>query len=302
MDQATGHAVASTQTATLGAPISVEAPVQQTAPVVFSSPHSGNWYPPEFMSQSRLDPVGIRRSEDSFVDEIFATAPDHGAPLLKALFPRAYVDPNREAYELDPAMFADPLPDYVNTASPRVAAGLGTVARVVTNGEEIYDRPLTFADAKRRIDDYYVPYHDTLKDLINTTVRKYGVCLLIDCHSMPSIGGPMDFDRGRRRVDFVLGDNHGLACSPTITNLVDQTLTDMGFAVHRNNPYSGGFTTRHYGRPTMAVHALQIEINRAIYMNETTIERQNGFEELAGKIGELISVITSIDPVDLKNR
>ena len=142
------------------APWRMMAPVRQTAPVVFASPHSGRDYPPEFVASSRLGVIDLRRSEDAYMDEIFAAAPDYGAPLLCAQFPRAYVDANREAFELDPAMFADDLPDYVNTSSPRIAAGLGTIARVVNDGEDIYGAPLRFNDAKRRIEDLYQPYHN----------------------------------------------------------------------------------------------------------------------------------------------
>lgn len=281
------------------APYTIATPITLTSPVVFASPHSGRRYPAEFLKNSRLDAIGIRKSEDSFIDEIFAGAPRHGAPLLMAEFPRAYVDPNREPFELDPGMFDDPLPDYVNSSSPRVAAGLGTVARVVTNGEEIYDRPIGVDDAFRRIDGCYHPYHEALRGLIGRAVDAFGACLLVDCHSMPSIGGPMERDPGRRRVDMVLGDNHGLSCNPAITDLADDTLSGMGYAVNRNNPYSGGFTTRNYGRPATGVHALQIEINRATYMNEATIERAAGFDALAADMARLAEILTRIDPASL---
>jgi N-formylglutamate amidohydrolase len=267
----------------------------QTVPVVFASPHSGRDYPAEFLAASRLDSLTVRRSEDAFVDEIFAAVPDAGAPLLRAHFPRAFVDPNREAYELDPAMFEDALPSHVNTNSPRVAAGLGTIARVVTSGEEIYGAKLRFADAKRRIETYYVTYHKALRGLVNATREKFGVCLLVDCHSMPSVGGPMDNDRGRRRVDFVLGDCHGTACAPLVTDMARQALSEMGYVVTQNAPYAGGFTTRHYGRPYDGVHALQIEINRNLYMDEERITRGPGLEELAARMGRLVEILVAVD-------
>lgn len=276
-----------------------EAP-EQTVPFVFASPHSGIDYPPEFVAAARLDPVSLRRSEDSFVDELFASAPEHGAPILCAKFPRAYVDPNREPFELDPEMFADPLPGYVNTDSPRVAAGLGTIARVVTNGAEIYRRKLRFADALDRVNRLYRPYHDALQGLIDRTKARFGHSVLIDCHSMPSIGGPMDKDPGRRRVDFVLGDSHGASCNPRLTDLAEEFLADMGYVVRRNLPYAGGFTTRHYGRPANDVHALQIEINRAIYMDEDRFERLAGFDTVARNMGRLVETLTSgavLEPV-----
>ena len=175
-------------------PFEVLAPKDQTIPLVFASPHSGRSYPPDFVKASRLTPIMLRRSEDSFVDELFAEAPTFGAPLLRANFPRAYVDPNREAYELDPSMFEDQLPEFVNTNSIKVLAGLGTVARVVTNGEEIYKEKLQFAEIKSRVKSSYFPYHAALRELIKKTRIRFGICILIDCHSMPSIGGPMDND------------------------------------------------------------------------------------------------------------
>ncbi len=278
------------------APFEVLAPQEQTAPVVFASPHSGRRYPADFKAASKLDPIGLRRSEDAFVEEIYGAAPGFGAPLLLAHFPRAYVDPNREAYELDPAMFQDALPSFVNTGSPRIAAGLGTVAKVVTNGAEIYSRKLRFEDAERRIETCYRPYHQALEGLIAATRKKFGGCLLIDCHSMPSIGGPMDNDTGHRRVDMVLGDAHGAACSVKVANIAADALKGAGFAITRNDPYAGGFTTRHYGRPKVGVHALQIEINRALYMNEETVERGPGMADLTHKISTLIEVLAGIDP------
>lgn len=262
-----------TPTAGLGAAWDVSRPRPQAMPAVFASPHSGTDYPPAFVASSRLDPITLRKSEDSYVNEIFAGVADEGAPLLRALFPRAYVDPNREPFELDPSMFEDALPDYVNTRSPRIAAGLGTIARVVTNGEEIYRGKITFAEALKRVNELYRPYHGALQQMIEGTLAQFGVCFLIDCHSMPSIGGPMDEDAGRRRFDIVLGDCHGTSCAPELIGLVERFLAGKGYQVVRNNPYAGGFTTRHYGVPAARVHALQIEINRALYMNEATLER-----------------------------
>lgn len=274
-------------------------PAAQTAPVVFASGHSGDVYPPDFVAQSRLDPLTLRNSEDSFVDEIFEAAPACGAPLLRALFPRAYLDPNREAFELDPDMFDGLLPDYVNTGSPRVAAGLGTVARVVTNGEEIYKVKLAFADAQRRIETCYRPYHAALARLIDQTRARFGHCVLIDCHSMPSVGGPMDRDPGSGRVDFVLGDCYGTSCDAELTELVEASLRDRGYRVRRNMPYSGGFVTQHYGRPEDGIHALQIEINRALYMDEHRIERLPDLERLKAEMAGLVAALTRDDALAL---
>ena len=278
-------------------------PHSQTVPLVFASPHSGNEYPAEFVAASRLDPVSLRRSEDCFVDQLFRAAPDHGAPLLRALFPRAFIDPNREPFELDPAMFEDALPSYANTSSARVAAGLGTIARVVTNGQEIYRGKLRFAEAADRIGTYYRPYHRTLQDLLEATRRRFGCYLLIDCHSMPSIGGPMDPDAGRGRADFVIGDCFGSSCADGVAAAVEAALKDMGFTVLRNRPYAGGFTTSHYGKPSTGAHAVQIEINRALYMDENAIAAHAGLKPLAEKMTRLIAALAATIPLrDLKPR
>lgn len=276
-------------------PYEVLAPAVQTVPLVFASPHSGRNYPPDFVAASRLDPLTLRRSEDSYVDELFAAAPGLGAPLLRALFPRAFVDPNREPYELDPAMFDGGLPDFANTHSPRVAAGLGTIARVVCNGAEIYDRKISANEALSRIDSFYRPYHGALGSLLDATADRFGLALLIDCHSMPSVGGPMDKDPGLRRVDFVLGDCHGASCAPDLTDAAAAMLKSEGYVVTRNAPYAGGFTTRHYGRPGDGLHALQIEINRALYMDEATYERKPYFATLADHMSALINALTRFD-------
>ena len=263
-------------------------PDEQTIPFIFASPHSGRRYSTEFIEASRLTPVMLRRSEDSFIDELFSKAPNYGAPLLKATFPRAYVDPNREPFELDPTMFEDQLPDYVNTDSVKISAGLGTVARVVINGENIYRKKLKFSEIKRRVESFYFPYHQALQRLIENTHIKFGFCILIDCHSMPSIGGPMDDDTGNNRVDIVLGNNHDASCAPQLLSYTSASLKRQGLSICRNKPYSGGYTTCHYGKPDKGVHALQIEINRSLYMNETNIEKHGGFLELSDKVTRFI--------------
>ncbi|MGF1592747.1 MAG: N-formylglutamate amidohydrolase [Kiloniellaceae bacterium] len=271
-------------------------PDRQTLPLVFASPHSGSDYPADFLASSRLDPISLRRSEDSFVHEIFGCAPEMGAPLLHALFPRAFVDPNREPYELDPAVFRDRLPPYANTSSPRVAAGLGTIARVVANGANIYRRKLTLEEGLERIRSYYWPYHEALRTLIERTKERFGYCILIDCHSMPSSGRP---GRGVANTAFVLGDCHGTTCSPAVTRTVEQVLSAKGYQVVRNTPYAGGFVTRHYGKPQACVHGLQIEINRHIYMDESRIERRPALKALAQDMRDLVSALGSLDPAQL---
>lgn len=279
--------------------VRIEAPLRQTVPVVFASPHSGRDYPPEFVAASNLDIVNLRRSEDAFIDEVFAAAPGYGAPLLCAEFPRAYVDANREAFELDPGMFAGPLPDYVNTSSPRIAAGLGTIAKIVTNGVDIYRAPLHFEDAQLRIDTFHRPYHEALQKLIDGTKARFGGCLLVDCHSMPS-GAASGLRRRGKAVDVVLGDCFATACAPGITQAARAAFEAANFTVACNKPYAGGYTTRHYGRPEDGVHVLQIEINRGLYMDEELVRRGSGMAELTRRISRVIAALAGIDAAILK--
>ena len=272
------------------APVKLARPGRQTTPLVFASAHSGRNYRPDFIQAARLDPLGLRRSEDSFVDELFAPVTDLGIPLLAATFPRAYCDPNREAWELDPAMFEDDLPPWVNTTSPRVGAGLGTLARVVATGEGIYRGKIPFSEAEFRVESCWKPYHDTLARLLDETRAGFGTCLLIDCHSMPAHAS-----RGRP-PDFVLGDAHGTSCFPRVTRLVEQTLVGMGFEVRRNDPYAGGYVTRHYGRPREGIHALQLEIARSLYMDEKRLERADGFGALQARLMELAVILSDAAP------
>ncbi len=260
-------------------------PRRCTLPLVLASPHSGADYPDEFLASSRLDPLTLRRSEDSFVDEIFAAAPELGAPLVAARFPRAYLDVNREPWELDPTMFADALPNYINIRSPRVRMGLGTIARVVASGEEIYARKLRFAEARTRVETLYHPYHQALRKLVLDTEAAFGGCLLIDCHSMPSAASEAG---GQGPADIVLGDCHGTACAPEIIEAARSFLMRRSFAVALNTPYAGGFTTVHYGNPRRNRHALQIEINRALYMDERRVRRKPELALLAAEMKALI--------------
>ena len=271
--------------------VEVRQPQRRTLPIVLASPHSGRTYPADLVNASRLDPVTLRRSEDSFVDEIFAGACRLGAPLLAARFPRAYVDVNREPYELDPAMFAEPLPDYVNTRSPRVRIGLGTIARVVASGEEMYSRKLSFAEAKSRIDSLYYPYHRALRRLLDETEAEFGVYLLIDCHSMPSAAAAAC---GHDAADIVLGDCHGSACDPQLIEAARRFLASRGYAVAINAPYAGGFTTGHYGHPQLGRHALQIEINRGIYMDERHYRRKPALARLGNEMSALVARLAEV--------
>lgn len=265
-------------------PLEILAPSRQTTPLVFSSPHSGQCYPDHFVAASRLDAKALRRSEDCFVDELFAAAPTYGAPLLRALFPRAYVDVNREEYELDPEMFGEPLPSYVTTRSPRISAGLGTLAKVVANGAEIYgETKLSFADAEYRLNTCYRPYHEALSSMVQETRARFGTCVLIDCHSMPSLQGVTP------RLDVVLGDCYGSSCFSSITDIAERSIAASGLSVGRNAPYAGGYITRNYGRPCDGVHCLQIEISRDLYMNERKLVRNRHFDAIRNAMSQLAS-------------
>ena len=270
----------------LAATFTLARPAKPLSPVIFASPHSGRDYPAAFIAAARLDPLALRRSEDSFVDELFGAAPELGAPLLVANFPRAYCDANREPWELDPGMFDAPLPDWVNSASPRVGAGLGTIARVVANGEGIYRRKLPFAEAEARIRLCWQPYHAALAALIAETRQQFGHCLLIDCHSMPTHPG-----HHGTPPDMVLGDAHGTTCAPKATRLIESTLIGFGYRVQRNDPYAGGYITRHYGRPREGVHVLQLEVARPLYMDEARIEPHIGMPRLRSDLGRLIGAL-----------
>lgn len=273
-------------------------PEHQTLPLVLASPHSGRLYPPAFCALSDLSAQTLRRSEDSHVDELFAEAPRLGAPLLRAVYARAFLDLNREPYELDPDMFEDALPAHVNTTSPRVAAGLGTLARVVGANAPIYTRRLRFAEAEARIQGIHRPYHAALADLVHRTQRRFGACLLLDCHSMPTPAATGD----AAPTDVVLGDCHGLACAPVVMDVADRCLTAAGLRVLRNTPYAGGYTTHHYGRPEGGVHALQIELARALYMNEATRDPTPGFAPLRALLTDLVRVLGALPLAQLLPR
>jgi N-formylglutamate amidohydrolase len=248
-------------------------PHRQTAPLVVASPHSGSSYPPGFLAQVAVPLAALRRAEDAFVDELFAEAPRLGIPLLAARFPRSYVDANREPYELDPGMFEGPLPRPLNHRTTRVAAGLGMIPRVAASGEAIYRGRLSSDEIELRLESCWRPYHSTLSSLIEQTFRRFGVALLIDAHSMPSSASGVGSREREPRVDIVLGDNHGESCAPDLVDCAERWLANRGLRVQRNQPYAGGFTTQRYGRPGLGRHALQIEINRALYMDEGRHER-----------------------------
>jgi len=283
--------------AELEPPFEILEPAEWSAPVVFNSPHSGRVYPRAFLSAARLDLAMLRRSEDSFVDELIVGVVGSGIPVMRAHFPRCYVDVNREPYELDPRMFDGRLPSFANTRSMRVAGGLGTVARVVGDAQEIYDRRLPVDDALRRIETLYKPYHRALRRLVTRVHRDFGAAILVDCHSMPSSAGAKD---ERPRADVVIGDRYGTSCVTRVTDAVEMTLRRLGYAVSRNKPYAGGFITEHYGNPAAGFHSIQLEVNRALYMDERRYERAPSFARLAADLVSLAEQLAAVPIEELR--
>jgi N-formylglutamate amidohydrolase len=276
---------------TLNPPFTVLEPARHHCPFIFNSPHSGRNYTPQFLGGISLDRNSIRRSEDFRVDELFSGAPEQGCPMLIANFPRAFLDVNREPYELDPQMFDDALPEFVNSRSARVAGGLGTIARIVSESEEIYERKLLVSEAFERIETIYKPYHTALRSLLARTHDCFGYAVLVDCHSMPS--ARMGTLR-RARPDFVLGDRYTTSCSQKVTWAAAEFLSEMGYDVEINKPYAGGFITEHYGRPENGIHAIQIEVNRGLYMIESRFEKNAQFDSLASNITRFIGRLVQL--------
>jgi N-formylglutamate amidohydrolase len=278
-------------------PFEILEPGEWRGPVVFNSPHSGSVYPHAFLTATRLDLATLRRSEDSFVDELIAGVVTRGYPLMRAHFPRCYVDVNREPYELDPRMFDGRLPSFANTRSMRVAGGLGTVARVVGDAQEIYGARIPVNDAIRRIEGLYKPYHRALRRLFTRLHRAFGAAVLIDCHSMPSTAGAKD---ERPRADIVLGDRYGTSCVPAVVETIEATLRGRGYVVSRNKPYAGGFITEHYGNPAAGLHAVQLELNRALYMDERRYERSAAFARVAADLEAVAEEVGALPEQELR--
>ncbi|QBR72799.1 N-formylglutamate amidohydrolase [Beijerinckiaceae bacterium] len=281
----------------LDPPFEVLEPAQLTCPLVFSSPHSGDIYPRRFLDSTKLDQAALRRSEDAFVDTLFAGVTALGAPLVRARFPRAYLDLNREPYELDPRMFDGRLPAFANTRSLRVAGGLGTIARVVGQAQEIYGARLPVSEALGRIEKLYKPYHECLRLLLDRARNSFGVAVLIDCHSMPSgalqlgAAGVVGKIPTGPKPDFVVGDRFGTSCAVAFVDTVEYELRRLGYAVQRNKPYAGGFITEHYGHPAGDCHAMQIEISRALYMDERAVRRGEKFDRVAADLTQLAGAL-----------
>jgi N-formylglutamate amidohydrolase len=280
----------------LSPPFEIVEPAAWRAPIIFNSPHSGSVYPPEFLSASRIDLGALRRSEDSFMDELIGGLSSRGFPVVRVNFPRSYVDVNREPYELDPRMFAGRLPSFANTRSMRVAGGLGTIPRVVGDGQEIYRERLAVEDALARIEALYKPYHRALRRLINKAHQTFGTVVVVDCHSMPSIGVSRDEPR---RPDIVIGDRYGTSCASLLPDMVEATMGRLGYSVGRNKPYAGGFITEHYGNPASGLHTIQLELNRAIYMDERRRERGARFAQVTADFASLAEALAAVSLGDL---
>ncbi|MFT6912888.1 MAG: N-formylglutamate amidohydrolase [Paracoccaceae bacterium] len=266
-------------------------PTVRSSSVIFASPHSGKAYPSLFLKQTILNQLTIRSSEDAFVDQLFDAAPRFGAPLLLADVPRAYVDLNRSAEELDPALIKD-----VSGVSnnPRVSSGLGVIPRVVANGRAIYRGKLEAAEAQERILTHWYPYHQTLQNQLAVSQAAFGEAILIDCHSMPHEAVESVSKNPSLRPEVVLGDRFGAACAPDIMDAVEKAFVKVGLRVARNTPFAGAFVTQHYGRPARQQHAIQVEIDRRLYMDEVNIRPNHRFDEFRRLMTQVVADISVI--------
>jgi N-formylglutamate deformylase len=271
-------------------PFQIRRPDSQAIPFVFASPHSGRVYPSDFVTQSRLSALSLRRSEDAFVDELFAPAIALGAPLIAAEFPRAFVDANRNPAELDTTMFDGDLGVTVDNVSPRVTAGLGVIPRIVRDGAEIYRGKLPVSEAQMRLNRLYRPYHEALAALVEETRARFGVCVVVDCHSMPSAAAA---------PDIVLGDRYGLSAAASLTRTAENAFERYRFTVTRNAPYAGGYTTHLYARRSQGIHALQIEVSRSLYLDEDRIVKTADFPKVQARLAAALTTLTAIDPAIL---
>ena len=275
------------------APVHVEHGRAPLCGVVFSSPHSGRAYFPEFVQSSRLTPQALRASEDAYVDDLFRQAADFGATVLSAVAPRAFIDVNRAPADLDPVLIdgASPRP-----ANARVVAGLGVIPRIVAEGVPIYNHTLPLQEALSRIERWHAPYHDKLVELLLCARRRCGKAVLIDCHSMPSGAMASSTRRANGPVDIVLGDRFGVSSENRLMDLVERAFIANGFRVARNAPFAGGYITERYGRPAAGVSAIQIEIDRGIYLDQTRVTPNAGFEALRRSLRPVIEAICRLAP------
>jgi N-formylglutamate amidohydrolase len=271
-------------------------PPEITNAFVLNSPHSGTEYPQSFLKQTILSHEQLRYGEDTSVDKLFQTATPAGACFMKALFPRSFLDVNREAFELDPTMFEGIVPSFANTRSTRVAGGLGVIPRIIGEKTVIYNKKMKILDALERVDLYHKPYHQALQSLLGRVKDRLGMSVLLDCHSMPSSISRLDTSK---RKDMILGNRFGTSCSPILVENFEIEAKNLGYAVTRNQPYAGGYITEHYGSPKTNSHALQIEINRDLYMNEKTLQLNDNFYALQADLKIIITKVSKLRPIDL---
>ena len=269
-------------------PVRVLYPDADTAcPVIFASPHSGRHYTAEMRAATCVDLDHLRRSEDAYVDTLIAAAPEFGAHLVCAQFPRVFVDPNRGPWELDPGMFSDRLPKQADPVSRRAASGLGVVPRIGFEGRPLYRRRLRYEEARSRLDRYYAPYHSALAALIAELKAAHGFVIVVDMHSMP--------DQSAKGIDFVLGDRFGSSCDTRIVETAEHLLRARDFVTVRNIPYAGGYTTEHYGRPAEGVHVVQIEINRRLYLDERRVVMARSFADFESEMRRFVRQLSETD-------
>ena len=266
-------------------------PLRQETSVIFSSPHSGRDYPAAFLAASQLNTAQLRSSEDAYVDRLFARAPLFGAPLLCAVAPRAYVDLNRAHDELDPALI-DGIARAVE--NPRISSGLGVIPRVVAGSRAIYRGKISRQDAQDRLDQYWHPYHHALQSLIDSTHARFGEVILIDCHSMPHEAIATHARSNQPKPDIVLGDRFGAAAGREVMEQVEQSFVAEGFRVARNSPFAGAYIAQHYGRPVSRKHVIQIEIDRALYLDEAKVEPSPRFAEISVRLNRVVAQIAQI--------
>jgi N-formylglutamate amidohydrolase len=276
-------------------PFSIARPkAERASPIVVTSPHSGCDYPAAFLAASRLSAHDLRQSEDMYVDALFSEAANFGATLISARYPRSFVDLNRSANEIDPNLVEDDLPIHREQSLPRVQAGLGTIPRIVAEDTPIYDDKLSIVDIAQRMREIYHPFHATLEREVTSLHNSFGAALLVDAHSMPSLATRNSAPRNRSaQIDIVLGNCHGRACSERVTDFVNQYFRRSGYTIALNRPYAGGYITSHFGRPHTASHAIQIEINRALYMNEASYEMTANFDSLKADLSGLVAALTA---------
>jgi N-formylglutamate deformylase len=274
-------------------------PQGAAVPVVLDSPHSGSVYPTDFRPAVAL--TLLRGGEDRFIDELFAHAPRHGATLIAARFARTYIDPNRARLDLDPDLLAEPWPEPLQP-SEKSAMGVGLIFRLIGDGIPIYDRLLSVAEVRHRIDHYWRPYRDALQAALDAAHRTHGAVWHINCHSMTSVGNVLSPDPGRPRPDMVLGDLHGRSCAPEFTTFVAAVLEGLGYSVAINDPYAGAELVERHGDPAAGRHSLQIEVKRSLYMDEETLERHAGFCRLQSDLDRLTERICRMAAASVATR